>query len=66
MSSFKYYDPSLNYENLEVLGDSLLKAIISIYLYDTYKEDDEKFLTKKRMKLINNKFLSLKAFQCNI
>lgn len=45
MSSFMYYDPNLNYENLEVVGDSLLKVITTIHLYNIYQSKNEKTLT---------------------
>ena len=44
-------------ERIEFLGDSLLYASISDYLYKRYPKQGEGFMTKLRMKLVNNRSL---------
>lgn len=44
-------------ERIEFVGDALLGAMISDYLYMRYPEQGEGFLTKLRMKLVNNRSL---------
>ncbi len=46
-----------NYENFEVLGDSVIKAICSVYLYLKFPEENEGFLEKKRVRLLYNENL---------
>ncbi len=48
-----------NYERLEFLGDSVLGSIISSYLYKTYPEENEGFLTQMKSKIVNRKNLNL-------
>lgn len=48
-----------NYERLEFLGDSVLGSIISCYLYKTYSEENEGFLTQMKSKIVNRKNLNL-------
>lgn len=48
-----------NYERLEFLGDSVLGSIISCYLYKTYPEENEGFLTQMKSKIVNRKNLNL-------
>ena len=38
---------AINYERLEFLGDAMLDAVISKYLYDVVPQGDEGYLTKK-------------------
>ncbi len=45
-------------ERLEFLGDSILDAIISDYLYKLYPQQDEGFLTNMRSKIVNGSKLS--------
>ncbi len=45
-------------ERLEFLGDSILDAIISDYLYKLYPNHDEGFLTNMRSKIVNGSKLS--------
>lgn len=47
-----------NYERLEFLGDSVLGAIISCYLYSVYPEANEGFLTQMKSKIVNRKNLN--------
>jgi ribonuclease-3 len=46
-----------NYEVLEFLGDSVLGMIIAKYLFDTYPNEDEGFLTILRTKLTRSEQL---------
>jgi len=47
-----------NYERLEFLGDSLLDAIVSAYLYDKSPDGDEGYLTKMRSKIVSRENLN--------
>lgn len=47
-----------DYERLEFLGDSVLRLVISNYLYDKYEEYDEGKLTKIRSYLVSDDFIS--------
>lgn len=44
-------------ERIEFVGDAYLAAALSEYLYTRYPDQGEGFLTKLRMKLVNNKSL---------
>ena len=46
------------YERLEFLGDSVLSAVITSYLYIRYPSEDEGFLTSVRSKLVSGAMLS--------
>ena len=48
----------INNERLEFLGDAILDAIISEYLYKKYPNEHEGFLTKTRSKIVNTKKLA--------
>lgn len=45
-------------ERIELLGDSVIKFIVTKYLYTRYFEEDEGFLTKLRTKIENRKSLA--------
>ena len=45
-------------ERLEFLGDAILDAIVSDYLYKLYPKHDEGFLTNMRSKIVNGSKLS--------
>jgi ribonuclease III len=45
-------------ERLEFLGDAILSAVISDYLYEKYKEMDEGELSKLRSKIVSRKSLN--------
>lgn len=47
-----------DYERLEFLGDSVLRLVMSEYLFDKYKEFDEGKLTKIRSYLVSDEFLA--------
>ena len=44
-------------ERLEFLGDAVIDAIIGDYLYHTYPNENEGFLTKARSKLVSRRHL---------
>lgn len=48
----------VNYERLEFLGDAILGAIISCYLFDEAPHGDEGYLTKMRSKIVSRKNLN--------
>lgn len=47
-----------NYERLEFLGDAILGSIISWYLYETYPNANEGYLTQMKAKIVNRKNLN--------
>lgn len=55
-------------ERLEFLGDAILNSVISEYLYHTYGDKNEGFLTRMRSKIVNRKHLNDigKKLQLNI
>ena len=50
--------PSIHNERLEYLGDAILEAIITDYLYNKFPYKDEGFLTKVRSKFVNRTHLN--------
>jgi endoribonuclease Dicer len=46
-----------NYEMFEIVGDSVLKLVVSIYQYRTFPEKHEGQLTEDRKRTISNKNL---------
>lgn len=60
-TSFKENPPLLNFERLEFLGDSVVNLLVSNYLFERYKDEDEGELSKKRSYLISEKNLSYLA-----
>ena len=46
-----------SYERLEFLGDSILGAIVTTYLFKRYQLQNEGFMTKLKTKLVNTKAL---------
>lgn len=54
-----------NNERLEYLGDAQLYAIIAEYLYDTYPNKDEGFMTNLRIKLIKRENLAYLSRKLN-
>lgn len=55
-----------SYERLEFVGDSVLNFIIAKFLYDSFPDKDEGFLTKLRTKLVSGKFLSTVAWRLQL
>ena len=49
------FDPIINYEVLEVVGDSILKILTTIHLIKSFPDKNEDELTQKRIPLIRNK-----------
>lgn len=47
-----------DYERLEFLGDSVVRLVVSEYLYDKYPDYDEGKLTKIRSYLVSDEFFS--------
>lgn len=45
-------------ERLEFLGDTVIKLIISKYLFERYPDEDEGFMTRLKIKIENGKSLS--------
>ena len=45
-------------ERMEYLGDAILDAVVSDYLYHKYPEEDEGFLTQNRSKIVSRKSLN--------
>ena len=61
-SSLKLKDDEgkfISYERLEFLGDSILGAVISTYLFENAPHGDEGYLTKMRSKIVSRKNLNL-------
>jgi ribonuclease III len=66
-ASIKLADGSLvNNERLEFLGDAILDAAISHYLFEMYDHQDEGFLTKIRSKIVNRDNLNALAEKVGI
>jgi len=55
---FNKENQQINNERLEFLGDSILDSIISEYLFNKFKNQNEGFLTKTRSKVVNSKKLA--------
>lgn len=47
-----------NFERLEFLGDSILGSVISCYLYTSYPDANEGYLTQMKSKIVNRKNLN--------
>lgn len=48
----------VNYERLEFLGDAVLSAVISSYLFENAPDGDEGYLTVMRSKIVSRKHLN--------
>lgn len=48
----------INYERLEFLGDAMLSAVISDYLFSKVPSGDEGYLTKMRSKIVSREHLN--------
>lgn len=49
---------AVSYERLEFLGDSILNAIVTSYLYRRYPKENEGFMTRMRTHLVNGRMLA--------
>lgn len=58
-SALKQYSVKSSYETLEFLGDAVLSFVVTKHLFDTFKEEQEGFLTKARTKIVRGKTLSV-------
>ncbi len=56
----------INNERLEYLGDSILDAVVSDYLYKKYPHKNEGFLTEMRSKMVNGEQLKELAVKMGI
>lgn len=62
----KSYSNSVNNERLEFLGDSILNAIISEYLFSRFNHQKEGLLTRMRAFLVKAETLTIKAEELSI
>ena len=53
-------------ERLEFLGDAILDAVISTYIYQKFPFKDEGFLTQLRSKLVSRQFLNKLALKIGL
>ncbi len=51
-------DPSMGNERLEFLGDAVLDAVVSVYLYENHSDKEEGDLTRLRAQIVCEKSLS--------
>lgn len=54
----KHREPKLNNERLELLGDAVLSAIVTDFLYREYPDKDEGFLTNLKSKIVSRAMLN--------
>jgi dsRNA-specific ribonuclease len=55
-----------DYETLEFLGDSILKLVVTVQLYDHHKNWPEGYLTLKRAVLVSNQYLAKAALKAGL
>jgi ribonuclease III len=65
-ASYTLNGERVNNERLEFLGDSILDAVISDYLYKIYPNEREGFLTEMRSKIVNGEKLKELAIQIKL
>ena len=65
-ASYTINGERVNNERLEYLGDSILDAVISDYLYKKYPSEREGFLTEMRSKIVNGEKLKELAVTINL
>lgn len=53
-------------ERLEFLGDAVLNLVVAQFLYDTFPDQDEGFLTKTRARIVNRLSLAEAAEEMNL
>ncbi len=54
----KFIEPKENNERLELLGDSILDAIVCEFIFKKYPYKEEGFMTELRSKIVNRKSLN--------
>lgn len=57
-SAVKVYNTFQSNERLEFIGDSVLNMIVACFLYDTYPNENEGFMTKMRTRIVSGNCLS--------
>ncbi len=57
---------TINNERLEFLGDAILNAVVSDYLYQHFPNKKEGFLTNSRSKLVQREYLDQLAIQIGL
>ncbi len=65
-ASYNKKGKKINNERLEYLGDSILDAVVSDYLYKRYKNKKEGFLTEMRSKIVNGEKLKELAVKLGV
>lgn len=65
-SALSFKKTSRNNQRLEFLGDAILGAVVADYLYHTYPEKDEGFLTGMRSKIVSRSSLNKLAEAMNL
>lgn len=55
-----------SYERLEFLGDAIIGAIVSEYVYQYYPDEDEGYLTKLKSKVVSRQNLNRLAQKLNL
>ena len=65
-ASVKVEGKSMNNERLEYLGDAVLEAIVSDYLFIEYPNESEGFLTKTRAKIVSRQSLNALAIKLGL
>ena len=65
-SALKKYKLTDSFETLEFMGDSVLGFIITKYLFDTFRDRQEGFLTKARTKLVRSETLAFIGKKLNL
>ena len=65
-ASYTHNGERVNNERLEFLGDSILDAVISDFLYKIYPNEREGFLTEMRSKIVNGEKLKELAIQIKL
>jgi ribonuclease-3 len=65
-ASYTLNGEKVNNERLEFLGDSILDAVTSDYLYKIYPNEREGFLTEMRSKIVNGEKLKELALQIKL
>jgi len=65
-ASYTHNGERVNNERLEFLGDSILDAVISDFLYKIYPNEREGFLTEMRSKIVNGEKLKELAIRIKL